>query len=130
MLLAVVVRSSARFARSLPPPPARLGRKLGGYVALAFFTLGCPVSFLVGYLADRHRRIPLFALIIVLGEGACFFTYFTATYTGLLVTRALTGISVGGALPLIFSLLSDMFGSEHRCERGEEERSDGLEKVS
>ena len=33
---------------------------------------------------------------------------------GLLVTRALTGISVGGALPLIFSLLSDMFGSEHR----------------
>ncbi|GMH92604.1 hypothetical protein TrST_g170 [Triparma strigata] len=89
-------------------------RKLGGYVALAFFTLGCPISFLVGYLADRHRRIPLFALIIVLGEGACFFTYFTTTYTGLLVTRALTGISVGGALPLIFSLLSDMFGSEHR----------------
>ena len=100
-------------------PPAEFGfddeerdRKLGGYVALAFFTLGCPISFLVGYLADRHRRIPLFALIIVLGEGACFFTYFTTTYTGLLVTRALTGISVGGALPLIFSLLSDMFGSE------------------
>eukprot|EP00520_Triparma_pacifica_P006893 CAMPEP_0118632574 /NCGR_PEP_ID=MMETSP0785-20121206/520_1 /TAXON_ID=91992 /ORGANISM="Bolidomonas pacifica, Strain CCMP 1866" /LENGTH=445 /DNA_ID=CAMNT_0006523359 /DNA_START=67 /DNA_END=1401 /DNA_ORIENTATION=- len=89
-------------------------RKLGGYVALAFFTLGCPISFLVGYWADKYPRIPIFALIIVLGEGACFFTYFTTTYEELLVTRALTGISVGGALPLIFSLLSDMFGSEKR----------------
>jgi MFS family permease len=32
-------------------------RKLGGYVALAFFTLGCPISFLVGYFADKHPRI-------------------------------------------------------------------------
>ena len=30
------------------------------------------------------------------------------------MTRALTGISVGGALPLLFSLLSDMFGEERR----------------
>ncbi|GMI43357.1 hypothetical protein TrCOL_g9824 [Triparma columacea] len=89
-------------------------RYLGGYVALAFFTLGCPISFMVGYCADKYPRIPLFALIIVLGEGACFFTYWTTTYEQLLITRALTGISVGGALPLIFSLLSDMFGSDKR----------------
>ena len=31
--------------------------KLGGWVALAFFTLGAPVSFLVGAAADRYPRI-------------------------------------------------------------------------
>jgi MFS family permease len=83
-------------------------KKLGGDVALAFFILGCPVSFLVGWAADKYPRLPLFAITIIIGEGACAYTYWTTTYNELLITRALTGVSVGGATPLIFSLLSDM----------------------
>ena len=93
---------------------AERDKKLGGHVALAFFILGAPASFIIGWAADKYNRLRLFALVIFIGEGACAYTYWTTTYRGLLITRALTGVSVGGATPLIFSLLSDYFGSEHR----------------
>jgi len=89
-------------------------RKLGGNIALAFWVLGAPASFIIGSLADVLPRAPLFALTVGLGEGACFATYFTTTYRQLYVTRALTGISVGGALPLISSVLGDLYEAKDR----------------
>ena len=93
-------------------------KKLGGDIALAFFLLGAPASFLVGCAADSDYvpRSFLFGLTVLIGEGACFFTYFTTTYTGLYVTRALTGFSVGGALPLLSSVLGDWFPPEERSK--------------
>jgi MFS family permease len=91
-------------------------QKLGGDIALAFFVLGAPASFLIGCGADSDfvSRSFLFGLTVLIGEGACFFTYFTTTYTGLYVTRALTGFSVGGALPLLSSVLGDWYKPEER----------------
>ena len=93
-------------------------KKLGGDIALAFFLLGAPASFFVGCLADSDfiPRSFLFGLTVLIGEGACFFTYFTTTYTGLYVTRALTGFSVGGALPLLSSVLGDWFPPQQRSK--------------
>ena len=83
-------------------------RKLGGDIALAFFLLGAPASFVIGCMADTtSSRNMLFGVTVLIGEGACALTYFTTTYEGLFVTRALTGFSVGGALPLLSSLLGD-----------------------
>ena len=83
-------------------------RKLGGDIALAFFLLGAPASFVIGCMADTtSQRNMLFGVTVLIGEGACALTYFTTTYEGLFVTRALTGFSVGGALPLLSSLLGD-----------------------
>jgi MFS family permease len=91
-------------------------KKLGGDIALAFFVLGAPASLLVGCMADSNSisRSFLFGLIVLIGEGACFLTYFTTDYTGLYVTRALTGFSVGGALPLLSSVLGDWYKPEER----------------
>lgn len=91
-------------------------RLLGGDIALAFFILGAPASFLLGCLADSDSfsRSSLFGFTVLIGEGACFCTYFTSTYLGLYITRALTGFSVGGALPLLSSVLSDWFRPEER----------------
>jgi MFS family permease len=41
-------------------------------------------------------------------------TYWVKTYAQLYTCRALTGISVGGALPLIYSLLGDLFAAKDR----------------
>ena len=41
-------------------------------------------------------------------------TFFTRTYWGLFVCRALTGFSIGGALPLIYSILGDLFRADER----------------
>jgi MFS family permease len=91
-------------------------KKLGGDIALAFFVLGAPASFLVGCAADSDHipRSFLFGLVVLIGEGACFATYFTTTYAGLYITRAMTGFSVGGALPLLSSVLGDWFPPEQR----------------
>jgi MFS family permease len=93
-------------------------KKLGGDIALAFFLLGAPASFLVGCGADSNSisRSFLFGITVLIGEGACFLTYFTTTYTGLYITRALTGFSVGGALPLLSSVLGDLFPPHQRSK--------------
>jgi hypothetical protein len=80
-------------------------KKLGGDISLAFFLLGAPASFLVGFLADTFDRSVVFALTVVIGECACLATYWVQTYSQLYVCRAITGFSLGGALPVIYSVL-------------------------
>ena len=84
-------------------------RKLGGEIALALFLVGGPVSLCVGYLADRLNRRKLYCFVILLGELGCFLTVFVSEFWHLFLLRAMTGIALGGALPLVFSMLSDMY---------------------
>lgn len=56
----------------------------------------------------------MFVAAVLIGEAPCLATYWVETYTQLLVLRALTGISVGGVLPLLYSLMGDYFSAEHR----------------
>ena len=88
--------------------------KLGGVIALCFFLVGTPVALLIGWLADFCNRSPLYAITVFLGEAACLGTYFVTTYQQLVVTRTLTGISIGGALPVIFSVLGDLYPTTQR----------------
>jgi MFS family permease len=90
-------------------------KKLGGDIAIAFFMVGVPASFIVGCLADViHKRSLLFLCVILIGEGACLATYFVTTYAQLYWCRALTGMYVGGALPLIYSVLGDYYEPKDR----------------
>jgi MFS family permease len=88
--------------------------KLGGYIALGFFSLSFPVALLIGWLADFCNRSPLYAATVFLGEAACLGTYFVKTYPQLFVTRLLTGVSISGSLPVIFSVLGDLYPSSQR----------------
>jgi hypothetical protein len=89
-------------------------QKLGGDIALAFFMLGAPASFVVGALGDTHNRSLLFAVTVGLGEGACLATFWTQSYTWLYACRAITGFALGGALPLIYSILGDLYSAQDR----------------
>lgn len=93
-------------------------KKLGGEIALAFFVLGAPASYLVGCLGDAYNRTKLFAATVCIGELGCILTYWVQTYNQLYVCRAITGFSVGGALPLIYSILGDLFPSDERHRVG------------
>jgi len=88
--------------------------KLGGEIAFAFFLLGVPACVLIGILADNYSRVKLFAFAIFLGQGPNLFISVVKTYEQLLAIRALTGIAVGGALPLVFSLTGDLFPAHRR----------------
>ena len=91
--------------------------KLGGDIAIAFFFMGALASVVAGFLTDvidGRYRSALFAIMIVLGEGACLLVYFVQSYRELYICRALTGLSVGAAVPLIYSVLGDLYASDER----------------
>ena len=94
----------------------------GGDAALMQFS-AAPCSFPCAHAAPIGaaiihcpRSLPIFAA----GEGPCLLTFFVSRYWQLLVLRLLTGISVGGCFPLLFSLLGDLFGASERvlCATG------------
>lgn len=87
---------------------------LGGNISLMFWVLGGLVTIFIGYLTDRISRKTLFIITIIIGEIPCLLTGFAQTYTQLFWLRALTGIGIGGALPLTYSLIGDYFSHRHR----------------
>lgn len=89
-------------------------RKLGGDISLAFFLIGAPASLVIGCLTDSSDRSVVFAWTVFIGEGACLATYWVQNYSQLYICRAITGFSVGGAVPLIYSVLGDLFAAENR----------------
>jgi len=88
--------------------------KLGGLIALGFFFVGAPVSYIIGWLADSINRTPLFAATVFVGELGCLMVYFVKTYQQLYACRVLTGISIGGAIPIIYSILGDLYPANQR----------------
>lgn len=88
--------------------------KLGGNISFGFFVLGAPAALLVGYLTDSCNRCHLFGCVVILGEVSCLATYWVQTYPQLFACRVLTGISIGGASPVIFSLLADYWPGSSR----------------
>uniref|UniRef100_A0A7S2RV00 Major facilitator superfamily (MFS) profile domain-containing protein n=1 Tax=Mucochytrium quahogii TaxID=96639 RepID=A0A7S2RV00_9STRA len=89
-------------------------KKLGGDIALGFFCIGGFSSLLVGSLTDLINRTYTLVVVLMLGETACFATYWVKTYEQLFVLRSLTGISVGGSVPLIYSLFGDLHSNAYR----------------
>lgn len=89
-------------------------QKLGGEISLSLFLVGAPVALLVGYYADRVNRRNLYAAVVILGEVGCFLTLWVDSYWQLFCLRALTGISLGGSIPLVFSMISDLYRPEER----------------
>lgn len=87
---------------------------LGGHVQFAFNVLASVTALGVGYLADRRARRPLFVLVVYLGALPCLFAGLARTYDEFFWMRALTGVGIGGASPLIYSLLGDLFPPAQR----------------
>ncbi len=88
---------------------------LGGNISFVFWILGGVVSLGIGYLTDLISRRNLFAIVILIGEIPCLLTGFAETYTQLYWLRALTGIGIGGALPLTYSMVGDYFSHRTRA---------------
>ena len=94
--------------------PAEKDSKLGGEIAFGFFIVGGVVSVVVGGWADTANRCKLFMWIVLLGEIACLATYLVTTFEQLLLCRILTGISIGGCGPIVYSILGDCFPGSSR----------------
>ncbi len=89
---------------------------LGGRIAFGFWVIGGVVTLLIGYLTDKVSRKLLFVCIAFLGMLSCLLSAFAQNYEQLFVCRALTGISLGGAIPVTFSLVGDYFAPQNRAK--------------
>ncbi|MEJ5362900.1 MAG: MFS transporter [Spirochaetota bacterium] len=88
---------------------------LGGRISFVFWVLGGLVTLAIGYLTDKISRRNLFLFVILVGEIPCLLTGFAQNYDQLFWLRALTGIGIGGALPLTFSMIGDYFSHKNRA---------------
>jgi MFS family permease len=100
---------------------AEIDQRLGADVNLTFWMLGGVVTLGIGYLTDRSdsrsklSRKWLLVLVALLGQTACLLSGMARSYEQLYWTRALTGVGIGGAFPLIYSLIGDYFPKERRA---------------
>ena len=90
--------------------------KLGGTLAAGLFLAGAPAAIAVGAAADgAMRRVDLLALILLIGSFGCLGSALARSFWQLFAARALTGVSLGGGLPVTFSLMGDMFDASERA---------------
>eukprot|EP00439_Symbiodinium_sp_Y106_P047401 s881_g6.t1 len=98
--------------------PLEKDSKLGGQVQLGFFFVGGITSLALGPLADRMNRVNLLLLVVILGSVPCaLIKYIPSGSSGFLwylLCRVLTGVSVGGSFPLLYSLCGDLCSAEQR----------------
>lgn len=87
--------------------------EVGAMMAL-FTVVGALVSLAWGYFADKASRKLLFVLSVAIGEVPCAMTAFAPDWTSFFVLRMLTGIGVGAAFPLVFSIVGDIFDDKER----------------
>ncbi|CAK9039758.1 unnamed protein product [Durusdinium trenchii] len=98
--------------------PLEKDSKLGGQVQLGFFFVGGATSLALGPLADRLNRVNLLLAVVILGSVPCaLIKYIPSGDSGFLwyfLCRVLTGVSVGGSFPLLYSLCGDLATPEQR----------------
>ena len=83
--------------------------KLGGKLAAGLFLAGAPAAVAVGVAADgAMRRVDLLLLVLLIGSIGCLGSALASSFGQLFAARALTGVSLGGGLPVTFSLMGDM----------------------
>lgn len=88
--------------------------KLGGWLSLGFFIMGAPAALFCGYLCDQMKRTHLMGWVVILGSIANACTYWIVTFDELLICRIFSGIAIGGSIPVIYSMLGDLYPADRR----------------
>ena len=81
---------------------------------MAFFLLGLPAALLIGVFTDVIQRKRILVWTMILGQGPCVLALFVSSYWELFAIRTLTGVAVGGALPIVYSMVGDLFPANSR----------------
>lgn len=102
-------------ARDMGFDDAERDLKLGGQIPFAFFVVGGAVSIVVGPMADVMNRKTLYVCTCLVGIIPCLLTYWVVSFNQFFLLRTLTGVAVGGAFPLIYSLAADITTPDQRA---------------
>ena len=80
-----------------------------------FFFIGMLIgAFVFGRMADRIGRRPVLMIAVVIDACAGVASAFAPEFTWLLLLRFLTGIGVGGTLPVDYTMMAEFLPSDRR----------------
>ena len=80
-----------------------------------FFFIGMLIgAFVFGRLADRIGRRPVLMMAVVIDAFAGVASAFAPEFAWLLVLRFITGIGVGGTLPVDYTMMAEFLPSDRR----------------
>jgi putative MFS transporter len=80
-----------------------------------FFFIGMLIgAFVFGRMADRIGRRPVLMIAVIIDACAGVASAFAPEFTWLLFLRFLTGIGVGGTLPLDYTMMAEFLPSDRR----------------
>ena len=80
-----------------------------------FFFIGMLIgAFVFGRMADRIGRRPVLMIAVVIDACAGVASAFAPEFTWLLFLRFLTGIGVGGTLPVDYTMMAEFLPSDRR----------------
>ena len=74
------------------------------------------MALFIGYCTDLISRKYLFVLVVIVGEIPCLLSGFADTYMEFFIMRVLTGIGIGGIIPLTYSLIGDLYSANERIK--------------
>ena len=79
--------------------------------------IGIPITLAavpLGLLIDRYSRVRLLSVLIVLTLVSSLFTAFASSFSFLLLARCLAGLTGLSTIPVVFSLLADLYEPAQR----------------
>jgi MFS family permease len=95
--------------------PEQRDEYLGGQLSLVFYAPGVVFAILFGYLSGMMSRRLLFVTLILVTAIPTFMTTFVESFRQLAWARAITGLSIGGVLPVTYSMVGDWFPASQRA---------------
>lgn len=88
---------------------------IGGELALFFYLPGILSSLLSGILCGFVKRRTMLAALAAMTSLSCLATAWVQSFHQLAWSRAFTGCGIGGALPIIYSMIGDWFPAARRA---------------
>mmetsp|Transcript_114757 Transcript_114757/g.244900 ORF Transcript_114757/g.244900 Transcript_114757/m.244900 type:complete len:621 (-) Transcript_114757:68-1930(-) len=88
---------------------------IGGELTLFFYFPGVFGALLAGILSGVLERRLLLAVLAFVTSVSCLLTTCVGTFDELAWARAVTGFGIGGALPVVYSLVGDWFPARRRA---------------
>lgn len=95
--------------------PEQRDEYLGGQLSLVFYAPGVIFAVLFGYLSGLASRRKLFVALITVTALPTFLTTFVESFRQLAWARAVTGMGIGGVLPVVYSMVGDWFPASQRA---------------
>jgi len=88
---------------------------IGGELTMFFYFPGVIGALIAGLLSGMFDRRLLMMALALMTSMACLLTARVGTFGQLAWARAITGFGIGGALPVVYSLVGDWFPARRRA---------------